>query len=162
MLNIDEFRGGKFKEDRIGYALRGENPTQLARMKSGFVFLMDKQFLPGWCILTAYPQVFELNSLPFEKRNEFLTDVHILGEAIAAVTEPLRMNYSILGNTDNYLQAHVYPRYEWEQPERLRMPAWLYPLDEYWRNPEHDINESHVEMAVNISAQLGELTDLYY
>ncbi|HVO44127.1 MAG TPA: hypothetical protein VMT34_15975 [Aggregatilineales bacterium] len=83
----------------------------LSRLKTGFVFLMDVQFLPGWCILTAYPQVSDLQSLPFEKRNEFLADMGLLGEAIAAVTNPIRVNYSILGNTDKYLHAHVHPRY---------------------------------------------------
>jgi hypothetical protein len=42
MIDIQKFREGKFREDRIGYALRGENPNQIARMKSGFVFLLEQ------------------------------------------------------------------------------------------------------------------------
>jgi diadenosine tetraphosphate (Ap4A) HIT family hydrolase len=160
MIDIQKFREGKFKEDRIGYALRGENPTQIARMKSGFVFMMDRQFLPGWCVLTAYPQVRELNVLSFEQRNEYLTDMQLLGDAIALVTQPVRMNYSILGNTDNCLHAHVHPRYAWETPERMRQPAWFYP-DEFWRNPEYQLNESHIELVENIQAKLEELRRLY-
>lgn len=162
MLDIEKFRAGEFKKDRIGYALRGENPTMISRMKSGFVFLMDIQFLPGWCVLTAYPQVSELNSLPFEKRNAYLMDMHILGEAIASVTNPVRMNYSILGNTDNYLHAHVYPRYEWEEAERLRKPAWFYPQDEFWRNPKYMINEEHIELAESLKGKIEELMRQYY
>jgi diadenosine tetraphosphate (Ap4A) HIT family hydrolase len=131
MINLAKFQAGAFKTDRIGSALQGENPTMLARMPSGFVFMMDLQFLPGWCILTAYPQVKDLTTLPAAKRVEFLTDMHILGEAIETVTKPVRMNYSILGNTDQYLHAHVYPRYAWESPERLKQPAWLYLQAEY-------------------------------
>ena len=160
VIDIDEFRAGKFKEDRLGYALRGENPTQLARMNSGFVFLGDAQFLPGWCILAAYPKVFELNSLSFEQRNDFLADMQLLGEAIAQVTQPVRMNYSILGNSDNFLHAHVYPRYAWEEPERLRKPAWFYP-EEFWRDPAQQLNESHIELAQKIQAKLEELRQLY-
>jgi diadenosine tetraphosphate (Ap4A) HIT family hydrolase len=160
MLDIRKFREGKFKEDRIGYALRGENPTMISRMNSGFVFMMDIQFLPGWCVFTAYPQVYELNNLPFEKRNEYLADMQILGEAIAAVTRPVRMNYSILGNTDGYLHAHVHPRYEWEAPERLRKPAYLYP-EEFWHSPEYLLSESHIELAEQIKTKLEELRKQY-
>ena len=160
MLDIQQFREGRFKEDRIGYALRGENPTMISRMKSGFVFMMDIQFLPGWCVFTAYPQVYELNNLSFEKRNEYLADMQILGEAIAAVTYPVRMNYSILGNTDGYLHAHVHPRYEWEAPERLRKPAYLYP-DEFWRSPEYLLDESHIELAEQIKTKLEALRKQY-
>jgi len=160
MLDIQQFREGRFKEDRIGYALRGENPTMISRMKSGFVFMMDIQFLPGWCVFTAYPQVYELNNLSFEKRNEYLADMQILGEAIAAVTYPVRMNYSILGNTDSYLHAHVHPRYEWEAPERLRKPAYLYP-DEFWRSPEYLLSESHIELAEQIKTKLEALRKQY-
>ena len=157
MLEKDLLESGTFKEDRIGSALRGENPTMITRMRSGFVFLMDLQFLPGWCVLTAYPQVKDLNTLPARQRDKFLTDMHLLGEAIELVTGPVRMNYSILGNTDNYLHAHVYPRYGWESPERLRRPVWHYFDDDAWKDPKWAVNERHAELAGNIKQTLEEL-----
>jgi diadenosine tetraphosphate (Ap4A) HIT family hydrolase len=161
MIDIAKFREAKFKTDRIGYALRGENPTMLARMRSGFVFMMDLQILPGWCVLTAYPQAKDLTALPIQKRMEFLADMHILGEAIEAVTNPVRMNYMILGNTDNYLHAHVHPRYQWEPPERLKQPAFLYPQNEYWQNPKWMLSEQHVALAVQIAEKIESLKQLY-
>ena len=162
VFDSEQLKAGKFKADRIGSALRGENPTMITQMRSGFVFLMDLQFLPGGCVLTAYPQVKDLTTLPAEKRVEFLTDMHILGEAIETITAPVRMNYSILGNTDQYLHAHVYPRYAWEAPERLRQPAWLDPQDEYWRNPKWALSEEQVELANNIKQKLEALMQKYY
>jgi diadenosine tetraphosphate (Ap4A) HIT family hydrolase len=153
MLEGDSLREGSYKADRLGAALRGQNPTLLARLRSGFVFLADMQFLPGWCVLTAYPQVFDLHCLPFARRNEFLADMQLLGEAIAQAAAPLRMNYSILGNTDAYLHAHVTPRYGWEPPERLRMPAWAYP-EATWRDPQHSVGERHLALAQRILAHL--------
>ena len=147
MLDIKKFREGEFKKDRIGYALRGENPTVLARMKSGFVCLMDVQYLPGWCVLLAYPEVRELNCLPFEKRTD--------------VTNPVRMNYSILGNSGHFLHAHVYPRYEWEDPQDLCRPVWS-SISKVWDDPGYLINESHVELAANVEKRLTELTEQYY
>ena len=162
MLEKTLLEKGAYKEDRVGSALQGENPTMVTRMNSGFVFLADFQFLPGWCILMAYPQVKDLNSLPAGKRVEFLTDMHILGEAIENVTSPVRMNYSILGNTDPILHAHVYPRYDWEPPERLPLSAWLYSRKEYWENPEQALSEKHAELAQNIKTELEQLMKAYY
>ena len=162
MLEKDLLQSGEFKKDRIGSALRGENPTLLTRMRSGFVFLMDRQFLPGWSVLTAYPQVKDLNALAADKRSEFLNDMHILGEAIEYVTQPVRMNYSILGNTDPILHAHVYPRYSWEAPERLQLPAWLYPLDTHWDNAHWDLSEEHLDLANRLKQNVEGLMEQYY
>lgn len=35
------------------------------------------------------------------------------------------MNYEILGNTDAYLHAHLFPRDSWEPPERLGLRTWV-------------------------------------
>ena len=161
MLDIGKFREGEFKKDRIGYALRGENPTVIAQMNSGFACLMDVQYLPGWCVLLACPEVRELNCLPFEKRTEFLTDMSVLGEAIADVTNPVRMNYSILGNSGHFLHAHVYPRYDWEDAQDLCRPAWS-SISKVWNDPQYQINESHIELAANLSKKIKSLTEQYY
>lgn len=46
----------EWKNDRIGSVLKGENPTVITRMRSGFAVLGDTQFLPGYCLLLAYPK----------------------------------------------------------------------------------------------------------
>jgi diadenosine tetraphosphate (Ap4A) HIT family hydrolase len=38
----------------------------------------------------------------------------LIGEAILKVCSPSRVNYSIYGNTNAYLHAHLFPRYNWE------------------------------------------------
>lgn len=98
------------KLDRIGSSLRGENPTVLARMESGFAQFGETQFLPGYCVLIAYPQVASLNDLDARGREVFLRDMALVGDAITKVCQPLRINYGILGNLDTYLHAHIYPR----------------------------------------------------
>ena len=105
-----------WKRNRIGSAERGENPTVIASMRSGFAVMGDTQFLPGYCLLLASPEVNHLSDLPFARRSEFLLDMGLLGQAIETVCRAQglrRMNYEILGNTDTYLHAHVFPRYEW-------------------------------------------------
>jgi hypothetical protein len=41
MLDSAQLKAGTFKTDRIGSALRGENPTLITQMRSGFVFLAE-------------------------------------------------------------------------------------------------------------------------
>lgn len=118
-----------WRNDRIGSAMRGANPMVLAHMASGFAVIGDTQFLPGYCVLLASPRVDRLTDLPLTDRSRFLLDMSVLGEAIehaCAADGLVRMNYEILGNTDAYLHAHVFPRYAWEPPDLLNGPVWQY------------------------------------
>ncbi|HKD75160.1 MAG TPA: HIT family protein [Ktedonobacterales bacterium] len=149
-----------WKHDRIGSAERGENPTVIARMSSGFAVMGDTQFLPGYCLLLASPSVNHLSDLSFARRGEFLLDMSLLGQAIEAVCRPQglrRMNYEILGNTDAYLHAHIFPRYEWEPPDLQGCPVWRYPEDR-WSAQEFQFSASrHGELKRQIAIQLRDL-----
>ena len=123
-----------WRDDRIGSAIEGSNPTVIAEMESGFAAMADMQFLPGWCVLLPRRAVGSLNALSDAERRSFLFDMSVLGDAVLNVCNPVRVNYDILGNSDQYLHAHVYPRYDWELPERLRLPVWRYD-DRYWSDP---------------------------
>ena len=138
-----------WKLDRIGSATAGTNPTLLAKMPQSFAVIGDTQFLPGYCVLLVDdPSVDRLTDLPKTQRLEFLDSMDTLGQAVETVcraTDPgfRRMNYEILGNTDAYLHAHLFPRYEWEAPGHIGGPVWLYdPAEFYGREavlaPHHD------------------------
>jgi len=147
----------EWMRDRIGAAQRGENPLVMARMRSGYAVIGDYQFMPGYCVLLASPQVDHLSDLPLPARTVFLSDMSLLGEAIMRVTQPRRMNYEILGNTDAYLHAHVWPRYEWE-PEAYRGgPVWRYPREQRFA-PEHVYSdERHGDLRRRIGEALRTL-----
>ncbi|MCW3777303.1 HIT family protein [Levilactobacillus namurensis] len=120
---------------RIESALAGTNPMVLTALPGGFVALGDVQFLPGYCVLLPKRQVGSLNELSWSERADFLTSMAYVGDALLAVCHPQRINYDILGNTDEFLHAHIFPRYAWEPPERRKMPVWQYPA-ENWHDPE--------------------------
>ncbi|MFB7506882.1 HIT family protein, partial [Streptomyces broussonetiae] len=128
-----------WRTDRIGAAVRGENPTVLRRLASGFAVIGDVQFLPGYSVLLVDdPGVQRLSDLPKAERLAFLADMDLLGEAVERACRRLdpalrRVNLEILGNTDPFLHAHVWPRYEWEPAELVGKPVWLYP-PERWRD----------------------------
>lgn len=148
-----------WKLDRIGSCERGENPTLLAKMKSGFAVIADSQFLPGYCILLASPKITSLNELPIEARSQFLLDMSMIGDAIMKTCNPLRLNYSIMANTDHYLHAHIQARYDWEADNYIRIPAWSYPVEEFY-GKAHEFDEvKHSELKGNLIKNLNVLIE---
>ena len=126
-------------ENRILSAINWTNPMLIKELKGGYAVFGDVQFLPGYCVLLPKKEVNSLNVLSLEEREQFLSDMSILGDAIIQSCTPIRVNYDILGNTDNFLHAHVFPRYEWESEERKKMPVWLYDSSN-WHNKETSYN----------------------
>lgn len=145
-------------ENRILSAKNGTNPMLIKELKGGYAVFGDVQFLPGYCVLLQKKEVNSLNDLPLEEREQFLSDMSILGDAIIHSCNPIRVNYDILGNTDKYLHAHVFPRFEWEKEERRCMPVWLYDSSN-WQKKETAYNpRKHDEIRNSI---LDYLTNHY-
>lgn len=123
---------GDWRSERIGFALRGENPTVLPRLQASFTVIGDVQWLPGYCVLLADdPAVTRLTDLPKPRRLEFQDSMDRVGEAVelaCSAADPAfrRINLEILGNTDAFLHGHIWPRYDSEPPDRIGYPVWLY------------------------------------
>ncbi|MEU1425286.1 diadenosine tetraphosphate hydrolase [Kitasatospora sp. NPDC005751] len=152
-----------WRDDRIGSALKGTNPTVLRRLDAGFAVIGDVQFLPGYSVLLVdEPGVERLSDLPRSKRTAFLADMDRLGEAVERACRRLdsefrRVNLEILGNTDGFLHAHVWPRFEWESPDLVRYPVWLYPA-ENWRDPASALGPQHDALREAIGHELDALS----
>ncbi|MFG2737781.1 diadenosine tetraphosphate hydrolase [Streptomyces harbinensis] len=151
-----------WRRDRIGSALRGENPTVLRRLSAGFAVIGDVQFLPGYSVLLADdPRAERLSDLPRRRRLAFLSDMEQLGEAVERVsrrrdTAFRRVNLEILGNTDGFLHAHVWPRFEWEPAALVGVPVWLYPRDS-WADERYALGPRHEELRRAIGGELDRL-----
>ncbi len=149
-----------WRTDRIGAALRGENPTVLARLPSAFAVMGDVQWLPGYCVLLSDDvTVTRLSDLPRPARMQFLHSLDRLAEAVeqgCAAVDPQfrRVNIEILGNTDPFLHAHVWPRFDWEPAELVGKPVWLYP-PERWCDPASELGPSHDALRTLITARLA-------
>jgi diadenosine tetraphosphate (Ap4A) HIT family hydrolase len=150
------------RSDRIGAALRGDNPAVLRRLDGGFAVLGDVQFLPGYCVLlTDSPDARRLTDLPRPRRLRFLADMELLGEAVERVCarrDPAfrRVNLEILGNTDPFLHAHVRPRFAWEPAEFAGGPAWLYPAG-YRSDPATALGARHDGLRAELVAEIDRL-----
>jgi diadenosine tetraphosphate (Ap4A) HIT family hydrolase len=145
-----------WRTDRIGAARQGRNPTVLARLHSGWAVIGDFQRLPGYCVLLHDGSADHLHDLPPDQRSMFLSDVGMLGEAVAAACAQVetgfrRVNYEILGNAYDRLHAHVHARYDWEEPEHRARPVWFYP-DLY--EPAHALGERHSKLRTVLVEEL--------
>jgi len=151
-----------WRMDRVGSALAGTNPTVMKRLPAAFAVIGDVQFLPGYSVAIAdRPGVERLSDLPRADRVEFLTSMETLGEAVERACAALdsgfrRVNLEILGNTDAFLHAHVWPRYEWEQPHLVSKPVWLYPADR-WSDPDNALAPQHDALRARITAEITNL-----
>jgi diadenosine tetraphosphate (Ap4A) HIT family hydrolase len=94
-------------------------PALVARLRSGWVVMGERQVLTGYCLLLPDPVVPHLNALPSEMRGQFLSDMAMVGDSLLATTQALRVNYAIYGNVDPALHAHIFPRHTTE-PEATR------------------------------------------
>ncbi|MER6630305.1 diadenosine tetraphosphate hydrolase [Streptomyces sp. NPDC000987] len=159
----DDRHGDDWRGDRIGSALRGTNPTVLRRLDAGFAVIGDVQFLPGYSVLLVDdPAVQRLSDLPRPRRSAFLSDMDRLGEAVERACARLdpafrRVNLEILGNTDPFLHAHVWPRFAWEPAELAGRPVWLYP-PERWRAARYALGPRHDALREAIGEELDRLT----
>ncbi len=138
--------------ERLSELERGENPALIARLPSGFAVMGDSQFLPGYCLLLAYPMVDQLNSLSGEARSAFLEDMARLGDAIQKATGCKRINYSIYGNLDPFLHAHAFPRYDWEDAAYATKPPMQIPAELREERPFDPL--AHGELMAKIRANL--------
>jgi diadenosine tetraphosphate (Ap4A) HIT family hydrolase len=145
--------------ERLQDLYDGKNPRLVLRMRSGFAVMAENQFLRGYCLLLAYPEVEHLTDLSEKGRVTYLEDMALLGEAVMRVTECKRVNYAMYGNIDPFLHAHIWPRYDWEVPEHATIPPLSYPLeirtheDTAWSEETHATLQDQIR--INLSALLA-------
>jgi diadenosine tetraphosphate (Ap4A) HIT family hydrolase len=128
----------------------GDYPPAVARLRSGWVVLGERQVLTGYCLLLPDPVVPHLNALPTELRGQFLSDMATVGDALLAVTAGLRINYALFGNVEPALHAHIFPRRS-EEPEATRS-AQPWALD--WSAAPGYSEAVHGELKRRIAAAL--------
>lgn len=153
-----------WRDDRIGSAARRENPTVLAELRGGYAVIGDVQFLPGYCVLLGKdPHAKALADMPRQERVQFLADTDLLATAVERACRDAdprfrRMNIDILGNTDAIVHAHIWPRYEWEPPELVPGPVWLYDLAN-WKDASTALGDQHDALRASITSHLRSLAD---
>lgn len=104
----------------------GAAPQLIARLASGWAVLASQQVLRGYSLLLPDPVVPHLHALDAVAREQFMSDLTRLGDAVLAATGAVRINYAIFGNLEPALHAHVHPRYADEPPAMRTNHPWVY------------------------------------
>jgi diadenosine tetraphosphate (Ap4A) HIT family hydrolase len=125
-------------------------PAAVARLRSGWVVMGERQVLTGYCLLLPDPVVPHLNALPTELRGQFLSDMAMVGDTLLATIRALRVNYAIYGNVDPALHAHIFPR-QTTEPEATRT-AQPWALD--WNAAPIYSEALHGELKRRIAADI--------
>ncbi len=102
----------------------GNHEAAVARLRSGWVVMGERQVVAGYCLLLPDPVVPHLNALPLELRGRFLSDMAMVGDALMAVTAAVRINYAIFGNVEPALHAHIFPRQSSEPAATRSAQPW--------------------------------------
>jgi diadenosine tetraphosphate (Ap4A) HIT family hydrolase len=116
-------------EARLDTFRNGENPRLIARLPSGWVEFAPFQFRRGYCLLLADPISASLNDAPKDVQIQFLTDMAKVGDSVRAATGAIRCNYSIYGNLDPFLHAHIVPRFSDEPEAERTLPPLSIPAE---------------------------------
>jgi diadenosine tetraphosphate (Ap4A) HIT family hydrolase len=85
-----------------------------------------------------------------QARNQFLTDMSSIGDALLAVSGALRINYAIFGNVEPALHAHVFPRMP-DEPAAIRS-AQPWALD--WQGAPSFSATEHAAFQRRLAQQL--------
>ena len=109
----------------IGAIKAGTFTDLVAELPGSYMILGDAQYYRGYCILFAKRHVTEMYLMPADEARALFDEVRLAAEAIAAVTNPWKMNYECLGNTEAHVHWHLFPRYE---SDKIRFgPIWVRP-----------------------------------
>jgi diadenosine tetraphosphate (Ap4A) HIT family hydrolase len=130
----------------------GAYPAAVAKLRSGWVVMGERQVLAGYCLLLPDPVVDHLNVLTDPARAQFLSDMALTGDAVLACTDAVRVNYAVFGNLEPALHAHVFPRRADEPAATRSAQPWA--LD--WNAAPTYSDAAHGELKGRIGAYLAE------
>lgn len=98
--------------NRIDLIKQGKNPYFVMELKTGYVVMGDHQFFHGYTLFLCKKHKPELHELNPKFRQQFLWEMSLVAEAVYKTFKPYKLNYELLGNTDQHMHWHIFPRYK--------------------------------------------------
>ena len=118
--------------ERIDLIREGKNPFFVAEAKTGFVVLGDFQFFRGYTLFLSKEHTRELHELDPETRKTFVWEMSEVAAAVIRAFIPVKLNYELLGNTDEHMHWHLFPRHHDDPNPR----GTVWNIDRTIRNAE--------------------------
>src|SRR3989338_9660718 len=122
MNQADKINGDCRICDRISAIKSNNNPYLVAELNTGYVVIGDYQLFKGYTLFLCKEHKRELHELEIEFRQKYLWEMSLVAEAVFLAFQPQKLNYELLGNTDQHMHWHIFPRYE-NDPEPKK-PVW--------------------------------------
>ncbi len=88
----------------------GTNPYFVAETETGYVVIGDEQLFKGYSLLLYKEHSTELYQLDRDSKMKFLEEMSLVAEAMSNAFSPDKMNYELLGNKDEHMHWHLFPR----------------------------------------------------
>ncbi len=82
----------------------------VAEFESCWVTAQRLAPLPGYVCVVARRHIVEPFELDAHEQAAFWCDAMVVARAVAALVQPIKMNYEIHGNTLPHLHLHLFPR----------------------------------------------------
>jgi diadenosine tetraphosphate (Ap4A) HIT family hydrolase len=112
--------------ERIAAEARGENPYLIAEFEHSFFVVGDHQYCPGYSLTLLKRHVRELHELPQAELDAVFAEMMKGYRAVEKAYKPWKMNVLSLGNGDEHVHWHIYPRYQ-SDPNHRRDPFFNSP-----------------------------------
>lgn len=130
--------------DRINMIKSGTNPYFVKELETGYVVIGDNQHFKGYSLFLCKEHKIELFQLDYPTKMKFLE----------------KINYELLGNGDNHLHWHLFPRVTGDienYGNNGKGPVWWYPTEKMYSD---DNRPSDIELEEMKSKLLEELNKL--
>jgi len=101
--------------NRIKQIKNNANKFFVKELKTGYVVIGDHQTYKGYTLFLCKLHKSELHQLTGQDRDIFLHEMAIVAEATNNAFKPDKMNYELLGNTDEHMHWHLFPRRKEDQ-----------------------------------------------
>ncbi len=125
--------------DRITDIRNNTNKFFVKELETGYVVLGDHQFYYGYTIFLSKIHARELHELDPQFKLKFLSEMAQVAEAVFKAFQPDKLNYELLGNTDEHMHWHIFPRRKtdplphtgvWAVSKEIRKNPDTVPIDE--------------------------------
>jgi diadenosine tetraphosphate (Ap4A) HIT family hydrolase len=130
--------------ERIRLAREGKLENCLFQNSRVTAIAGDHQFFNGYIVIIANTHAREMHNLDDADATAIFREVMRAGRVIDRHFKPLKVNYASLGNVDEHLHWHIFPRYH-SDPDHKDHP---------WKNsprfPEHKTTSEQISMLRNI------------
>lgn len=108
--------------ERIALIKEELNPYFVTELKTSYVVIGDHQLFKGYTLILFKEHVAELHTLQAQTKKIFLEEMSMVGEAVFNCFQPRKMNYELLGNSENHLHWHLFPRHK--DDSQSQKPVW--------------------------------------